>query len=957
MEGKGTMKNKIHEICFRNAENDWDSALPVGNGRLGAMVFYKNHALHIALNHYDCYYQGLPKMKMGETYEALCRRTDEARKSGDTSFCHYAKTLRPVTEITRPDYRGTSYPVGGEYLLFTGEKVNTDYTCLKLRIEEGEIWFEAGEGEIRATAKIIAAREPDGMLLELSQTEEGLWQSGEWTAFGKNTVRSGETFAAWDKRRGEPGAFLALSLQPGAGAAEEAVREILEKREQVKKTHKEYWKGFWHSTVILPDKFLERLWHMQLYLLDCSGAKGSGYPEQCWGLSGLWDIRRPNMWGSTWYWDVNIQSAFWGTYSAGHPELLKLFCDGYLAYEEEIHGYTRQVYGREGWALDYPHTLYHCIQPWCAQFLWLYYQYSGDEEFLRKKAYPVFAEQIAFFTELAKQDEEGIWHIEYDISPEQGPVTKDSVITVACIKKLLRTAIEAAGILGRPKKEAEKYARILARMPRYPLTSGKNRYKDSVLAQDDLFLRHPSLLMPLFPAEEIGPDGETEIWENTLRYMKDHTETGTFGMGWLSAAAAKLGWGNEAVEILYEKGLDYVLHENGLAYEESPRFLNYCHLTKPAHYLPVMMEAAGGIINAVNLMLVQTSAEGVLKVFPAVPEKERELPEKILAQKVQYREERKKPGACYESWKDMGFVGLMAPGGFVVSARRRDDRILFIRIESTREAVLKLFLPGELSKDGGADVVTRRMRAGETICFGDSAGFWEAGEETEVLCHRASETGRRIFLGADRHTGYFKLIDAFTCPYLFGNELQYHMTPYVFDFGLCKGFKDYSNAYPVQTIRSGRCVLYCGGPRRLGAEQYPADCFAEGNTIDAAFLTRSYGFLNAKDIRAIERSGPDDLRKDFLESQREAVFVINLPKGKYDLLIVSGDEKEASFAEFCLAAQGTRTDTGLLGAGRYACKILPAVQEADGELRLRIRTKEGYSWKLNAIFVNRQYSL
>ncbi len=81
-----------------------------------------------------------------------------------------------------------------------------------------------------------------------------------------------------------------------------------------------------------------------------------------------------------------------------------------------------------------------------------------------------------------------------------------------------------------------------------------------------------------------------------------------------------------------------------------------------------------------NLMLVQTSAEGVLKVFPAVPEKERELPEKILAQKVQYREERKKPGACYESWKDMGFVGLMAPGGFVVSARRRDDRILFIRI-------------------------------------------------------------------------------------------------------------------------------------------------------------------------------------------------------------------------------------------------------------------------------------
>ncbi|HBD00159.1 MAG TPA: sugar phosphorylase, partial [Lachnoclostridium sp.] len=141
--------------------------------------------------------------------------------------------------------------------------------------------------------------------------------------------------------------------------------------------HDNAWNQFWTSSVRLPDYFLETLWHLHVYLMECSSGKGSAYPEQACGLSGLWDIRRPNMWGSMWYWDANIQTAFYGTYSSGHPELLKIFCDGYLAYEEEIREYTEKVYGTEGWALDYPHTLYHCIQPWCAQFLWLYYQYSG----------------------------------------------------------------------------------------------------------------------------------------------------------------------------------------------------------------------------------------------------------------------------------------------------------------------------------------------------------------------------------------------------------------------------------------------------------------------------------------------------------------------------------------------------------------------------------------------------
>ena len=45
-----------HQICFQDVETGWHNALPLGNGKMGAMVYYADRSLHIALNHYDCYY-------------------------------------------------------------------------------------------------------------------------------------------------------------------------------------------------------------------------------------------------------------------------------------------------------------------------------------------------------------------------------------------------------------------------------------------------------------------------------------------------------------------------------------------------------------------------------------------------------------------------------------------------------------------------------------------------------------------------------------------------------------------------------------------------------------------------------------------------------------------------------------------------------------------------------------
>ena len=96
-----------------------------------------------------------------------------------------------------------------------------------------------------------------------------------------------------------------------------------------------------------------------------------------------------------------------------------------------------------------------------------------------------------------------------------------------------------------------------------------------------------------------------------------------------------------------------------------------------------------------------------------------------------------------------------------------------------------------------------------------------------------------------------------------------------------------------------------------------------------------------------------DLRADFLEGSRPAVFVLDLPRGKYDLLIVSGDEEEASGTRFSLKEQGTKADTGILPPGRYGCMHLPLIHARDGQMLLSISPSPGYHWKLNAIFVNK----
>lgn len=965
--------------------------MPLGNGKMGAMVFFKNHTVHIALNHYDCYYPILPRYakervcpaEPAKTYEQICGLVRGAREEPEFSRSHYAKTLHPAQKESRPAYTGTSYPVAGEIQIRLHKEMKIHDFSLRLIIETGTVVFAAKGRDQEARMKIWVAKVTDCLILQMEQSHPGLWRDAELLipsgrGLGGYSVRTGdESHTIWMRtaftpeselrkdcpftaetalaagqgygiKRSERGlAFdgsgkelvLAASVLPGENAAIRQTQHVLGAQKQYEEEHLAAWRKFWRCTVRLPDYFLETLWHLHLYAIECASGIGSAYPEQACGLNGLWDIRRPTLWGSMWYWDVNIQEAFWPAFSSNHLELAKLFCEGYLRYEEDAEKFARDIYGVEGWALDYPHTLYYCIQPWCAQFLWRYYRYSGDLAFLENDAYRVFQKQISFFKQMARVDREGTVHMDPDISPEQGPVTRDSVITIASIKQLLGYALEAADILGRPAAEKEEFRRLLDALPGYEKTEDGHRWKDSALAPDDLFFRHPSVLMPIFPAEEISKNSPEEIrktaW-NTLKYASTHTETGVFGFGWIACAAAKMGEGASALRILYEEGLDDILHSNGLGYEESERFINYCLVTKPPLYPPAMMEPSGGIVMAVNTMLLQ--AEKYIEVFPAVPDGQ----DRLLEKKAAY----KHLDACfkgqYPAWDDCRFTGLLALGGFEVSAERKAGKAQWIQVTSKRRETLRLLLPAELSPSGFETLFEKTMEPEETICFG-SPGVEPKRSPPLTQARQAAFTHRRVFLGGDRHTEFYKAVDSFTCAYRLGNSHQYQMTPYIFDFGDTADVKNYDAVFHKEFYATGRSLLFFGGPKRLGAEVYQEDT--------------GYGFAPHRGIAVKDRKAPDDLRKDFVEGRDAQEFWIELPRGKYSLLLVSGDEEKESLTHVSLPSIRGQIAGKLMRAGQYQCKVIPFMHERDGIVAIAFSTEKGYKWKINAIFVNKEYAI
>lgn len=74
---------------------------------------------------------------------------------------------------------------------------------------------------------------------------------------------------------------------------------------------------------------------------------------------------------------------------------------------------------------------------------------------------------------------------------------------------------------------------------------------------------------------------------------------------------------------------------------------------------------------------------------------------------------------------------------------------------------------------------------------------------------------------------------------------------------------------------------------------------------------------------------------------------MDLPKGRYDLLAVSGNGKFST--RLSVNGQSVRMDTA---PGRYRAEILPVVHKGGGPLTLHISATEG-AWQLSLLVIRK----
>jgi alpha-L-fucosidase 2 len=150
------------------------------------------------------------------------------------------------------------------------------------------------------------------------------------------------------------------------------------------------------------------------YLLITSSRPGN-LPAN---LQGIWckDLAPP--WNSDYHININLQMNYWLAEVANLSECHLPF----MSYVERLvssgQKTARDLYDCGGFLAGHASDVWHGTVPygkvqygqfvvggaWCAQHFMEHYRFTGDEEFLRERAYPVFKEASLFFLDWLVED-------------------------------------------------------------------------------------------------------------------------------------------------------------------------------------------------------------------------------------------------------------------------------------------------------------------------------------------------------------------------------------------------------------------------------------------------------------------------------------------------------------------------------------------------------------------------
>jgi alpha-L-fucosidase 2 len=681
----------------------WDEAIPLGNGLLGGLLWGETNLLRLSLDRGDLWDERSSphhrEVRDRFNWASMQRLVAEDRmpEFNDVFDSNY-KSDGPPTKLPAGRLEITLDPAQSikafELKLATAEAVAslTNGDEIRAFISAAEVQRPVALVRIPGPAVANVQLRPPESVKKLSYPPAVPGQDDHLRWFEQPCANGFANAVCVGWKRVGDATLLAATVatraegkSPGAVARARVESALRKGYDKMAAQHAAWWAGFWQrSGLSIPEPHILQQYYLARYFYGAASRRGA--PPM--PLQGVWSADAGSLppWKGDYHNDLNTQMTYIAYRTSGDFEEGACFLDYLWDRLPVFRRFARDFYDAPGAAVPGVMSLagqalggwgQYSLSPtmgaWNANLFYLHWRHTGDDSFLRRRAYPFCREIGICLRALLKPGADGLLRLPLSSSPEifgnerRAFLKPNSNYDLASMKMLFLALAEMAAATGDANASSD-WAAAASKLGDFYTKPDGELLLDAEKPLSESH-RHLSNLIGIYPFNLITTDGAPRQRDIITASLAEWDKLGTrawcgYSFTWMACLRARVGDAEAALRNLDIFTRAFVLR-NGFHANGDQTGSGFSAFT----YRPFTLEGNFLAMQSVHEMLLQSwSAKpgaldaGTIRLFPATPWR----------------------------WHNASFEDLRAEGGHRVSARRENNATTWFRIVAGRDGVINI---------------------------------------------------------------------------------------------------------------------------------------------------------------------------------------------------------------------------------------------------------------------------